>query len=165
MSARVESAPIRNSSFGPIVIAIIVALGVGAVAGAAITKAVDDRRAAVATGVAPLWDAQKLEAMEGRAMAEQFRDTVVGLSAAEMFALRQGVVPQASQSVQGSAVGLTAAEMFALRNGELAGRLQGDPVLWDAQKLEAMKGRVQAAQVGADDPPVRPHLPKHPPKG
>jgi hypothetical protein len=55
--------------------------------------------------------------------------------------------------------------MFALRNGELAGRLQGDPVLWDAQKLEAMKGRVQAAQVGADDPPVRPHLPKHPPKG
>ena len=36
---------------------------------------------------------------------------------------------------------------------------------WDAYKLKAMEGRVLAAQVGAEDPPVRPHLPKDQPKG
>jgi hypothetical protein len=36
---------------------------------------------------------------------------------------------------------------------------------WDEQKLEAMAGRVLAAQVGAEDPPVKPHLPKRPPNG
>jgi hypothetical protein len=36
---------------------------------------------------------------------------------------------------------------------------------WDAYKLKAMEGRVLAAQVGAEDPPVKPHLPKRPPRG
>ena len=165
MSARVESPSVHGSFPASIVIAIIVALGIGATAGALITKAVDDRPAAVATSAgSPLWDAQKLEAMEGRAMAERFRDTVA-LSAADVFALRQGVVPGRLQGEQGSAAGLTAAELIALRNGELAERLQGAPVLWDPYKLEAMEGRVLAAQVGAEDPPVKPHLPKRPPRG
>jgi len=34
---------------------------------------------------------------------------------------------------------------------------------WDAYKLKATQGRVLAAQVGAEDPPVKPHLPKRPP--
>ena len=36
---------------------------------------------------------------------------------------------------------------------------------WDEQRLEAMAGRVLAAKVGAEDPPVKPHLPKRPPNG
>lgn len=69
MSARVESAPVRGSFPASIVFAVIVALGIGAVAGTLITRAVDDRPAAVATNVgAPSWDTQKLEAMEGRAL-------------------------------------------------------------------------------------------------
>jgi hypothetical protein len=38
------------------------------------------------------------------------------------------------------------------------------PVLWDEGKLEAMAGRVLAAGVGAEDPPVKPHIPKRPPR-
>jgi hypothetical protein len=74
MSVRVESPSIRGSINGPIVIAIIVALGIGLFAGTVITKAVDDRPAAVATPVgAQFWDDQKLQAMQGRAMAERYR--------------------------------------------------------------------------------------------
>jgi len=74
MSARVESPPIGGSFAAPILMAILVALGVGALLGAVVTKAVNDRpsglapaRAIVATpvGTAP-WDTQKLEAMQGR---------------------------------------------------------------------------------------------------
>ena len=85
MSTRVEAPPIRGSFAGPILIAIVVALVVGALMGAVVTKVVNDRLAA-SSGVAPArplvvtpvstpsWDSQKLEAMEGRALAEQFRD-------------------------------------------------------------------------------------------
>jgi len=37
--------------------------------------------------------------------------------------------------------------------------------LWDAQKLEAMEGRQLAAQLRAEDPITKPHLPKRPPTG
>lgn len=89
MSAGVESAPVRGSLPASIMIAIIVALGIGTAAGALVTKAVED--------------------------------------------------PAAVATTDGAAS-------------------------WDAQKLEAMQGRVLAAQVGAEDPPVKPHLPKRPPK-
>jgi hypothetical protein len=189
MSARVESPQIRSGYLvGPVVMALLVALTFGALAGSLVTRSIvggDDRspvapeieasaqtldawpgRVLVATpfGSATTWDIQKLEAMAGRATAEQFRDTVV-LSAAELNLLRQGVVPERLRGEQDSAVVLTAAELIALRNGELAERLQRDPVLWDTQKLEAMEGRVLAAQAGAEDPPVKPHLPKRPPSG
>jgi hypothetical protein len=72
MSVRVESPPVRGSFNGAI--AIIVALGIGIFAGTVITKAVDDGSAAVATPVgSQVWDAQKLQAMQGRALAERYR--------------------------------------------------------------------------------------------
>jgi hypothetical protein len=141
MSARVESPPIGGSFAAPILMAILVALGVGALLGAVVTKAVNDRpsglapaRALVATpvGTAP-WDTQKLEAMQGRVLAEQFR-------------------------VDAAAPIVVTAKPSSTRPPL---REQG----WDAYKLEAMAGRVLAAGVGAEDPPVKPHLPKRPPRG
>jgi hypothetical protein len=84
MSTRVEAPPIGGSFAGPILIAIIVALVVGALMGTVVTTVVNDRLAA-SSGVAPArslvatpvstppWDAQKLDAMVGRALAEQLR--------------------------------------------------------------------------------------------
>jgi hypothetical protein len=72
MSARVESAPVGRFNVGAIVIAVVVALGVGGIAGLLVTRAAEERPAAVTTPVGiPFWDAQKLEAMEGRQLAEQ----------------------------------------------------------------------------------------------
>ena len=139
MSARVESTPIRDSYSGTIAIAIVVALAVGALLGTLVTKAIDDGQATVATPVgAQLWDSQKLEAMEGRALAEQYRIAQpVAWDEQKLDALAGRVLYQPAPSIGG----------------------------WDAYKLEAMEGRVLAARVGAEDPPVRPHLPKDQPKG
>ena len=74
MSARVESAPVGrfNLGVGAIAIAAVVALGIGGLAGLMVTRATEERPAAVTTPVGiPYWDAQKLEAMEGRQLAEQ----------------------------------------------------------------------------------------------
>jgi hypothetical protein len=132
MSARVESPPIFGSLPVSIVFAVIVALGIGAAAGTLITKAVDDRPAAVATTAgAPLWDAQKLEAMAGRVLYQP-------------VAIQPEVAMTAKPSIT-----------------RPAPLIEG----WDAYKLKAMEGRVLAAQVGAEDPPVKPHLPKRPPSG
>ena len=132
MSVRVESTPIRSSFPVSIAIAVVVALGIGAVAGTMITQAVEDRPVAVASTVgAPLWDAQKLDAMAGR---------VLYLPAA--------VQPDVS---------VTAKPSSTLSSPTIEG--------WDAYKLKAMEGRVLAAQVGAEDPPVKPHLPKRPERG
>lgn len=84
MSTSVEAPRIGGSFAGPILIAIVVALGVGVLMGAVLTNAVSDRPAAsrglaparplVVTPVGtPSWDAYKLEAMEGRVLAEQYR--------------------------------------------------------------------------------------------
>jgi hypothetical protein len=71
MSARVESAPVGRFNVGAIAIAVVVALGIGALAGLLVTRA-SERPAAVTTPAGiPSWDAQKLEAMEGRQLAEQ----------------------------------------------------------------------------------------------
>jgi hypothetical protein len=163
MSARVETPQIRGSLPVSIVVvtAVVVALGIGVAAGTIITKAVDDSRSAVATSVgAPLWDAQKLDAMQGRAMAERFRSTQpVTWDAAKLEAMAGRVLYQPN-----AYVGLDAGTLEAL-----AGRVlyQPDPGVqgWDAYKLEAMKGRVLAARAGAEDPPVKPHIPKRPPNG
>jgi hypothetical protein len=84
MSTRVEAPPIGGSFAGPILIAIVVALVVGVLMGTVVTKVVNDPLAA-SSGVAPArplvvtplgalsWDSQKLEAMEGRALAERYR--------------------------------------------------------------------------------------------
>ena len=157
MSVRVESPPIRGSFNGPIVIAIIVALGIGIFAGTVITKAVDGGSAAVATPVGPqVWDAQKLQAMQGRALAERYRaEQPLAWDAQKLEAMAGRVLYQ--PVVIQHEVAMTAKPSGTLKQPANVG--------WDEQKLEAMTGRVLAAQVGAEDPPVKPHLPKRPPQG
>ena len=138
MSARVESPPIRGGTLGgSFVIAVVVALSIGAFVGSLVTYAVESdggtATAFVARGTpaltsvdaghgskaiegpmlaerftglasANVWDAGKLEAMEGRQLAEQFRSEA------------------------------------------------GSAVVWDAGKLEAMEGRQLA-----EEPRRRPH--------
>jgi hypothetical protein len=147
MSARVESTPVRESPTRPIVIAIVAAVSLAALAVGTVRFAFDDDRPAAATSVqAPLWDAQKLEAMEGRVLAERVATSSI-------------VVP-------------------ALEPGELKAILEGRGTVeqvgaqssgWDAQKLEAMEGRVlaerfRAEQVGAEDPILAPHVPRRAPQ-
>ena len=72
--------------------------------------------------VAPLWDAGKLEAMQGRMLAETVR-------------------------AEGSAAPWDAGKLEAMRGRVLAEavRAEGtDAPLWDAGKLQAMEGRVLA---------------------
>jgi hypothetical protein len=135
MSARVESPPIgRGTLGGSFVIAVVVALSIGAFLGSLVTYAIDHDGGTshsstfVARGTPALtavdvgngskaiegpmlaerftglasanaWDAGKLEAMEGRQLAEQFRSEA------------------------------------------------GSAVVWDAGKLEAMEGRQLAEEV------------------
>ena len=97
MSARVESTPVRESPTRPIVIAIVAALGLGAVAVGTVSIAFDDDRPAAVTSVqAPLWDAQKLEAMQGRVLAEQVATAgavVPALEPGELKAILEGRAP------------------------------------------------------------------------
>ena len=133
MSARVESPPIRGGTLGgSFVIAVVVALSIGASVGSLVTHAIDSDGGTSSTFVARgtpaltavdvgngskaiegpmlaerftglasanVWDAGKLEAMEGRQLAEQFRSEA------------------------------------------------GSAVVWDAGKLEAMEGRQLAEEV------------------
>jgi hypothetical protein len=83
MSARVESPPIRGGTLGgSFVIAVVVALSIGVFVGGLVTYAIDRDGGTssftfVARGTpaltANVWDAAKLEAMDGRQLAEQFR--------------------------------------------------------------------------------------------
>ena len=141
MSARVESTPVRGSAPRPIVIAVVAALGLGALAVGFARLAADDTRAAVSTVRAPLWDAQKLEAMEGRVLAEQGATT---------GALAPALEP---------------GELKAILEGRPLAEGVTTPVTWDAGKLEAMEGRVlaerfRAEQAAAGDPIVTPHIPR-----
>src|SRR4029453_15839182 len=74
MSARVESAPVGRFNVGAMAIAVAIALGIGGVAGLMVTRATEDRPAAITTPVGiPSWDVQKLEAKKGRQLAEEVR--------------------------------------------------------------------------------------------
>ena len=107
MSARVESPPIRGGTLGgSFVIAVVVALSIGAFVGSLVTHAIDSDGGTSSTFVARgtpaltavdvgngskaiegpmlaqrftglasanVWDAGKLEAMEGRQLAEEVR--------------------------------------------------------------------------------------------
>jgi cell division protein FtsN len=132
MSTRVEAPPIGGLIAGPILIAIVVALVVGALMGTVVTRVVNDPLAA-SSGVAPArplvvtpmgtpsWDSQKLEAMEGRALAEQYQiEQPVFWDAQKLEAMKGRVL----------------AEQFL---GEQA-------VAWDASKLQEMKGHQLAEQ-------------------
>ena len=125
MSTRVEAPPIGGSFAGPILIAIVVALVVGALMGTVVTQVVNDRLAAssgvaparplVVTAVgAPSWDSQKLQAMEGRALAEQFQT-------------EQPVIWDAQK-------------LEAMKGRVLAEQFLGEQaVAWDAGKLQEME--------------------------
>jgi hypothetical protein len=75
----------------------------------------------VATTEAALWDAGKLEAMQGRVLAESVR-------------------------IEGPAPLWDAGKLEAMQGRVLAEsvRIEGPAPLWDAGKLEAMEGRVLA---------------------
>jgi hypothetical protein len=142
MSARVESAPVGRFNVGAIAIATVVALGIGGLAGLLVTRATEERPAAVTTPVGiPYWDAQKLEAMEGRQLAAQ-----VGIAGTQLWDA------QKLEAMEGRQL---AEQQFGIAGTQL----------WDAQKLDAMEGRQLAAQLRAEDPITKPHLPKRPPTG
>ena len=151
MSVRVESPPIRRSFDGSIVVAIIVALGIGIFAGTVITKAVDDRPAAVGT---PLLNAQELASMEENPLAARFRIAQPVTWDAQKLDAMAGRVQYLPVAVEAE-VAMTAKPSITQPQA---------PALWDTYKLEAMAGRVLAAGVGAEDPPVKPHIPKRPPR-
>jgi len=140
MSARVESPPIGGGTLGgSFVISIVVALSIGAFVGGLVTRAIDSDGGTSSTFVARgtpaftanVWDAGKLEAMEGRQLAEQFR------------------------SEAGSAVVWDAGKLEAMEGRQLAEQFRseaGSAVVWDAGKLDAMEGRQLA-----EEPRHRPH--------
>ena len=141
MSAAVESTPIRESSWRPVVIAIVAALGLGALAVGLVRVAFDDAPATATSVQEPLWDAQKLEAMEGRMLAAEVGATVAApaLEPGELKAILEGS-GLAEQAIARAAVP-------ALEPGELKAILEGRAV----------------GQVGVADPIV-PHVPKRTPR-
>lgn len=72
MSANVEAPPVPRTFSRMLGAAVAAALVISVLGGAVATRSVDDRKRAVeAPASAPLWDAQKLEAMEGRQLAAE----------------------------------------------------------------------------------------------
>ena len=124
MSARVESPPIHGGIAGSGIIAIVAALAIGVVAGSLITRVTVDQGTTERSSVAVAgWDAGKLQAMEGRQLAEQFLST-------------------------GSVVGWDAGKLQAMEGRQLAEQFlsTGSVALWDAGKLQAMEGRQLAEE-------------------
>src|SRR4029450_4581694 len=134
MSARVESAPVGRFNVGAMAIAVAIALGIGGVAGLMVTRATGERPAAITTpvGIAS-WDAQKLEAMEGRQLAGEVHDA-----------------PRP---------GWDAGMLRAMEGRQLAEEVRSQPGTadrWDEGKLEAMEGRQLAEEVRRRRPPGGP---------
>jgi hypothetical protein len=133
MSARVESAPVGRFNVGAMAIAVVVALGIGGVAGLMVTRAIEERPAAITTPVGiPSWDVQKLEAMEGRQLAEQ---------------------------VHAAQPAWDAGMLRAMEGRQLAEEVRSQPGTadrWDEGKLEAMEGRQLAEEVRLRRPPGGP---------
>jgi hypothetical protein len=74
MSTSTQTVPTRERrvSFAAVA-AIVVSVGLGAVGGSVITRAVDSAEGTTAPPAATGWDMQKLEAMQGRERAEAIR--------------------------------------------------------------------------------------------
>jgi hypothetical protein len=140
MSARVETTPVRES-WRPIVIAIIAAVGLGTLAVGTVRIAFDDDPPAAVTSVqSPLWDAQKLEAMEGRVLAAQVGAQSPLWDAQKLEAM-EGRVLAAQVATAGTVVP-------ALEPGELKAILEGHGAV---------------TQVGDGDSIV-PHVPRRTPR-
>jgi len=71
MSSTIQLPPRTKYALMPFAIAILIALSIGAAAGSLATRAAVGRDHPVAT--ASGWDVQKLQAMEGRQLAEAIR--------------------------------------------------------------------------------------------
>jgi hypothetical protein len=95
---------------------------------------------------APLWDAGKLEAMEGRVLAETVRLQAAPLWDAGKLEAMVGRVLAETVRAEGSAVLWDAGKLEAMAGRVLAEsvRAEGSAPLWDEAKLEAMAGRVLA---------------------
>jgi hypothetical protein len=74
MSTTTHTFPTRDRrvSFA-VAAAIVVSLGLGALGGSAITRALDGAARTTVSPAAAGWDLQKLEAMQGRQLAEAIR--------------------------------------------------------------------------------------------
>jgi hypothetical protein len=85
MSTTIQFPARAKVALWPYVIAIVIALSIGATAGSLITRAVADRGhpVAVATG----WDADKLAAMQGRQLAASVQSRVLPWDAAKPAAM------------------------------------------------------------------------------
>ena len=119
MSARVESPPIGGGTLGgSFVITVVLALSIGAFLGSLVTYAIDNdggashtfvARGTPALGSAIVWDAGKLEAMEGRVLAEQFRSeagSAVVWDAGKLEAMEgRGLAEQFRRRPQGGPLG------------------------------------------------------------
>jgi hypothetical protein len=133
MSARVESPPIgRGTLGGSFVIAVVVALSIGAFVGSLVTHAIDSDGGTPSTFVArgtPALTAVDVgngsKAIEGPMLAERF----TGLAAANVW---------------------DAGKLEAMEGRQLGEQFRseaGSAVVWDAGKLEAMEGRQLAEEV------------------
>jgi hypothetical protein len=155
MSTRVEAPPIGGSFAGPILIAIVVALVIGALMGTVVTKVVNDPLAA-SSGVAPArplvvtpvgapsWDAYKLEAMEGRALAAQYQiEQPVFWDAQKLEAMKSRVL--AEQVLGEQAVARDAGKLQEMEGHQLAE--QSGPRRWkiaSSPKTSIVTGRSEA---------------------
>jgi hypothetical protein len=85
MSTTIQFPARARVALWPYVIAIVIALSIGAAAGSLVTRAVagESHPVAVATG----WDAQKLSAMQGRLLAASVRTGVRPWDAAKVAAM------------------------------------------------------------------------------
>ena len=116
MSTQVQSQPIRFS-YGRTTVIALIAFAIG-VAGTFAVQQVADRSSAVeATSSPALWDAGRLEAMEGR---------------------------QAAAAISTQPVVWDSFMSEAMVGRQLAETVEAQPVLWDAAKLEAFEGRQRA---------------------
>ena len=96
---------------------------------------------------APLWDAGRLEAMEGRVLAESIRsEGYASLWDEGKLAAMQGRVLAESVRSEGYAPLWDAGKLAAMKGRVLAEsiRIEDPAVLWDPGRLEAMEGRVLA---------------------
>jgi hypothetical protein len=107
----------------------------------------DSATRATASIGAPLWDAGKLEAMQGRVLAGTVRIERFGpLWDAGKLEAMQGRALAETGRAEGSAPLWDAGKLEAMQGRVLAetGRAEGSAPLWDAGKLEAMQGRALA---------------------
>jgi hypothetical protein len=145
MSARVETASVGRFNVGAIAFAVVVALGIGGVAGLMVNRATEQRPGAVTAPVGiRYWDAQKLEAMEGRVLAEQ-----AGIAGSQLWDAQK--LEAMAGRVLAERAGIAGSQLWDAQKLEaMAGRVLAEQAgiagsqLWDAQKLEAMAGRVLA---------------------